>query len=111
MFIQSVSLKDYSALQKLAKRYPLLNLPAEKNLLRKKIEQSVKSFSAVLPREKRNFLFVLKTAEGKLVGSSQVSSQSARASAPSYSLEVSKRDRESFLRLKVIKNGPSYLGG
>lgn len=111
ILIQSASLKDYLALQKLALRYPLLNLPSEKPLLRKKIEQSVKSFAEALPKEKRNFLFVLKTEEGKLIGSSQVSSQSATKSSPSYSLEIFRENQESFLQLKVIKDGPSYLGG
>ena len=120
--IQSVSTKDYPALKKLAKKYALLNLPSSPSLLKKKIEQSEKSFSETLPPKNRNFLFVLKTQEGELIGSSQVSAQSATKSAPSYSLKIfhppsplrrqkSKLKKTPFLKLKIITDGPSYLGG
>ena len=109
--IQAVSFKDYSSLRKLALKYPLLNLPAEEKLLKEKIELSQNSFNEILPKEKRNFLFVLKTLEGDIIGSSQISSKSGTKSKPSYSLKIHKNNKSPFLCLKKITDGPSYLGG
>lgn len=110
--IQSVSFKDYSALRNLALKYPLLNLPAEEALLKKKIKMSEQSFAEILPWEKRNFLFVLKTDQDELLGSSQIAAQSGTVEVPAYSLKIFKeKGKTSFLQLKKITDGPSYLGG
>ena len=142
--IQSVSFQDYPSLRRLALKYPLLNLPAESALLKKKIETSENSFAGILPREKRQFLFVIKKQgeDGEVIGSSQISSKFGTVESPFYSLKIfkpdglgkektlkasdmgsgltrtgkfqSQEDKErqaSFLQLKVVKDGPSYLGG
>ena len=109
--IQSVSFQDYPSLRKLALKYPLLNLPSEESLLKKKIEISERSFSDTLPREKRNFLFVLKTDQTAVLGSSQMAAKSGTTKAPSYSLKIFKEKGSSFLQLRKITDGPSYLGG
>ena len=108
--LQAVSFEDYPSLQKLALKYPLLNLPAEKHLLNKKIETSINSFNESLIREKRNFLFVLKTKEGEVIGSSQISVKSGTVKNPSYSLKIMEKNKK-CLCLKKITDGPSYLGG
>ena len=108
--IESVDFDDFSSLKKLAEKYPLLNLPADSALLKEKIKTSKNSFSEVLPREKRNFLFVLKEAGRKeVIGSSQIAVQSGSMDIPSYSLKIFKE--ENFLQLRKITKGPSYLGG
>ncbi len=110
--IKSVSDKDYSALRRLALKYPLLNLPSDPVLLKKKIRLSRASFAGRGKKENRNFLFVLKTLKtGKLIGSSQVFAKSGTKKNPSYSLKIFKSGKEKFLRLRKIKSGPSYLGG
>ena len=109
--IQSASLEDYSSLRVLALKYPLMNLPAEEKLLKKKIAVSEDSFSEVLSREKRSFVFVLKTGAGQVVGSSQVVAKSGTKEIPSYSLKIFEEEGQSFFQLKKITDGPSYLGG
>ena len=112
-YIQAVSAEDYPSLRQLALKYPLLNLPAEEKLLKEKIENSLHSFNESLPKEKRNFLFVLKAGDGEVIGSSQISAKSGTNLTPSYSLKISEDQsfKDKFLQLKKITNGPSYLGG
>ena len=112
--IQSASYEDYLSLRELALKYPLLNLPSEKNLLKQKIQISEQSFSQNIPKEKRNFLFVLKETgkKGSIIGSSQLAVQSGTPNKASYSLKIfNKNTPEAFLRLVKITDGPSYLGG
>ncbi len=109
--IQSVSVEDYSYLRGLAVKYPLMNLPSEEALLKKKIKVSEESFLEALPREERNFLFVLKTEEGEVIGSSQVAAKSGTSAVPFYSLKIFEEAGEKFLQLKKVTDGPSYLGG
>lgn len=108
--VKSVNVEDFFSLKKLAEKYPLLNLPSDSTLLKEKIKTSENSFSEILPREKRNFLFVLKEAGKKeVIGSAQVAVQSGSMDIPSYSLKIF--NEENFLQLKKITKGPSYLGG
>ena len=108
--VKSVDFEDFPSLKKLAEKYPLLNLPADSTLLKEKIKLSEDSFSEILPREKRNFLFVLKEMGKKeVIGSSQIAVQSGSMDIPSYSLKIF--EQEGFLQLKKITKGPSYLGG
>ena len=123
--IQSVSFRDYSSLRKLALKHPLLNLPSEPVLLKKKIQISENSFKEVLEREQRQVLFVIKKkmeenkgeTEEEVIGSSQISSKFGTKKDPFYSLKIfyedqaSSTDQEDFLQLKVMRDGPSYLGG
>ena len=109
--IQSVSSEDYSSLRRLALKYPLMNLPSEEALLKKKMKDSEESFLEILPREERSFLFVLKTKEGEVLGSSQLAAKSGTKTIPSYSLRMFKEAGERFLQLEKITDGPSYLGG
>ena len=109
--IQSVSFEDYSSLRKLALKYPLMNLPSSEDLLKKKIEVSEESFLETIPKEKRNFLFVLKTKPGEVLGSSQVAAKSGTKKIPSYSLKIFEEQGQNILQLKTITDGPSYLGG
>lgn len=108
--VKSVNLEDFPSLKKLAEKYPLLNLPSDSTLLKEKIKRSEDSFLGILPREKRNFLFILKEAGQKeVIGSSQIAVQSGSMDIPSYSLKIFKE--EDFLQLEKITKGPSYLGG
>ena len=107
----SVCSEDYPSLRTLALKYPLLNLPAEETLLKKKIELSKASFAQTVPMEKRSFLFVFKTLSGEVIGSSQITSRSGTVDTPSYSLQIREEDQKKILQLKTITDGPSYLGG
>ncbi len=109
--IQAVSFEDYPSLRQLALKHPLLNLPAEEKLLKQKIETSIDSFNKSLTKEQRNFLFVLKTGEGEVTGSSQISAKAGTVKNPSYSLKILEENNKKFLHLKKITDGPSYLGG
>ncbi len=121
LVIRSASSGDYSSLRKLALKYPLLNLPCSPALLKEKIRISESSFAGALSREKTNFLFVLKKMrkeetleeKGELIGSAQISGKSGTLQKPSYSLKIFKGQKKSsaFLQLRIIRDGPSYLGG
>ncbi|MYE07965.1 MAG: arginine N-succinyltransferase, partial [Oligoflexia bacterium] len=99
---------------------PLLNLTADPSLFKKKIQIREHSFKGVLEREKRQFLFVIKKNPGSLrgeegepngevIGSSQISSKFGTKKEPFYSLKIFYQ--EDVLQLKVVQDGPSYLGG
>ena len=110
--IKSVSEKDYPALRRLAVKHPLLNLPPEPLLLKKKIRLSQRSFAEKAQKHTASFLFVLKHIKtGKLLGSSQISAKSGTLKNPSYSLKIFNTAKDPYLRLKKNQNGPSYLGG
>ena len=110
--IESVKTKDYPALRKLALKHALLNLPNNPKLLKKKIAQSISSFNGKTVKSERNFLFVMKKApSGVIVGSAQISSKMGTKKKPFYSLNIQTEHGGQFLKLKTLKNGPSYLGG
>ena len=109
--IKSASLTDLPALKKMALKYPLMNLPSDDRLLAKKICLSEASFASVLTLKTGVFFFLLKTKEGKIIGSSQLSTQLGTKAQASYSLKMFKNKKEPYLKLHITQEGPSYLGG
>ena len=109
--IYSAKLSDKSGLLKLSTKYQMMNLPAHSDLLEKKIETSQLSFKGVLPKEERNFLFILKNTNKEIIGASQLAVKSGTKKNPNYSLQIIKHSKTPYLQLKKNTDGPSYLGG
>ena len=121
-FARSVKEEDFSQLMELASHFNLLNLPANEKILKRKIEKSVKSFSSEIPREEREYIFVLEElASSKVVGCSLIIAKHGTEEAPHYYFKVDRRERNSedlgvgfihhVLQLKQESNGPTEIGG
>ena len=107
--IHSVSESDYPALQKLATKYTLLNLPSKEELLKAKIQSSIWSFNSKSPNEKQLFMFTLKDSKENIIGASQVVAKIGLQDNPRYSMCII-RGKETFLQLKINHDGPSFVG-
>ncbi|MCC7404751.1 MAG: arginine N-succinyltransferase [Bdellovibrionales bacterium] len=120
--VRTAELKDLQALYDLARQFTLLNLPADKKALTRKIENSQASFLGEKSKEQAEYLFVVEDAEdGFIAASSQIVAKNGVPSSPNYSFEVLKKERFSqelgigfihqILRLKINTNGATELGG
>lgn len=106
--IRAAELKDKADLLELARCFPLCSLPKSQTKLRKKIQISRESFAQSLPKEKRNYLFVLEdTKEKKVIGSSQILSYFGKNRSLYYSL---KKNPE-HLKLTRSPKGKNHMGG
>ena len=108
--IHSVCDEDYEDLYRLAKNYLLLNLPAKENLLKEKIKLSQRSFAGLNRKEERNFVFVMKDPQRGVIGTAQITAKAGTQDCPRYSMEIIKEKKNTILRLKVNRDGSSYLG-
>ena len=121
--VRQATVDDASTLLKLAKMVHFVNLPADPDIVRRKIVRSRKSFAGEpdSPRE-REFLFVLEdTNTGNVVGTSSVISCLSWPGRPHTFLEVRKREYYSedlqtgqvhlTLQLATDETGPSEIGG
>lgn len=114
--------EDLSALYDLASQFVLLNLPADKKALAKKIENSQASFRGKRKIAEAEYIFVAEDLENNLVAaSSQIVAQSGTPQSPNYSFQVLKKERFSqelgigfihqILRLRINTDGGTELGG
>ncbi len=109
-FIREGDFKDRDDLLKLARFFPLCSLPDNKSKLEKKIQISKESFKHILPKEQRNYLFVLEDRKvKKVIGSSQILSYFGGNRSFCYFLK--KKAGKSYLKLKTIKTGRHQIGG
>ncbi len=113
---------DLGDLLDLAKQFTLLNLPADKTLLAKKIELSQSSFAGELSRAEAEYLLVVEDLEDQRVaGTSSIIAKSGTPNSPNFSFKVLKRERFSkelgvgfihqILRLHENTDGPTEVGG
>lgn len=108
--IRSADLTDKKDLLELARCFPLCSLPQSKPKLEKKIQISKKSFDHSLPKEKRNYLFVLEDRkEKKVIGSSQILSYFGKDKSLYYVL-IKKKDYH-HLKLVQLPKGKHHIGG
>ena len=71
--IREVKLRDLEDLHHLAFQFDLSNFPRKKSLIIKKIKKSQASFKKELPKEERNYIFVLENKKTKkVIGASQI---------------------------------------
>jgi arginine N-succinyltransferase len=120
--VRNANIDDLESLLILSKQFTLLNLPAEKNILKKKLELSEKSFLGNVNKDEALYIFVAEELESKkIVGSSQLVAKKGTERNPSYSFKVSKKENFSqslgvgfihqILSFTINKNGSTELGG
>ncbi len=120
--VRNAQLDDLGQLYDLARQFTLLNLPADKSILSRKLEKSVASFNGELAKEDAEYLFVLEDVENSFVaGSAMILAKNGTAGSPNYSFKVLKKERFSrdlgvgfihqILRLNINSDGPTEFGG
>ena len=106
--IRSADFKDRGDLLELASYFPLCNLPPDKSKLENKIQISQESFAHKLPKENRNYIFVLEDRQKKkLIGSCQILSYFG----PNKSLFYRRQKTKSYLQLASPPKGKHQIGG
>jgi arginine N-succinyltransferase len=123
LILRPVREGDLGALITLAERLDSMNLPADPDFLRERIELSLRSFAKALPDPKAAvYVFALEDTErGVAVGTSSLIAKHGRPGSPYYWLEVSAEERSSpaldrrfvhtKLRLRSTEDGPTEVGG
>lgn len=120
--VRAVQREDLPALFDLAKQFTLLNMPADKRLIEKKIERSVSSFAGELSKAEAEYVFVAVDTENEMIaGSSMVMAKNGTPTSPNFSYKVIKKERFSrdlgvgfihqILRLRANTDGPTEVGG
>jgi arginine N-succinyltransferase len=121
--LRSASLTDLDDLYELSQLMLFINLPPDRQIIEKKIESSIKSFTK--PSEKlweNYYLFVLEDIEAKkIIGASMIHAQHGTEDEPHYYFSVSQEHKFSrtlntgfihgTLKLGLDTNGPSEIGG
>lgn len=124
MFIvRQIRTEDVPAVLKLARLVHSFNLPADRDSIATKVEQSRQSFSGRLENPgDRLHMFVLEDTEtGNLIGTSMIIGSISKAGSPHVYLEVSKRSfwsedlqqgqTHKVLTLGFDETGPTELAG
>ncbi len=124
MFIlRSVSLDDLDDLYALSGKVLFINLPHDKEIIRKKIQNSLCSFTSPSQYLPDNYyFFVLEDFEtGKVIGVSMIHAQHGDEQEPHFFLKVGSEHKYSqtintgfvhgTLRLGLDTNGPTEIGG
>ncbi|MCB0361532.1 MAG: arginine N-succinyltransferase [Bdellovibrionales bacterium] len=120
--VRVATMEDLVALYDLASQFVLLNLPADKKALAKKIENSQASFRGKNEKADAEYIFVAEDLENKfLAASSQIVAKNGTPKSPNYSFEVLKKERFSqelgigfihqILRLRINTDGATEVGG
>jgi arginine N-succinyltransferase len=121
--IRQATIDDAATLLKLAKMVHFINLPADQDIIHRKIARSRQSFASQAPSEReREFMFVLQDTEtGNVIGTSSVICCLSWPGRPHTYLQV--RERRMFsddlrsgslhttLQLGTDETGPSEIGG
>ena len=113
---------DLVALYGLAQQFPLLNLPADRDVIEGKIKRSVASFAGRVAKADAEYLFVAEEeGTGHIGACSMIIAKSGTPNAPSFSFLVLTRERHSpelgigfshpVLRLRANLDGPTEVGG
>jgi len=121
---------DIEGLHKVAAHLDSVNLPDNRQVLEKEVEQSRKSFSGQLDIFKREYLFVLldlgtetnpDKSKGTVIGTSMIHAQHGTRRSPHIFFDVLEDERYSdsldkhfvhkVLRIGYNYNGPTEIGG
>ena len=115
-------LTDIDDLYNLARQAGLLNLPADKKRLLKKLEISEQSFNGELSNSEAEYMFILENTEDQsLIGSALIMAKHGTERVPHNAFQVLKREHFSddlgigfihqTLKIKIDTNGPTEIGG
>lgn len=113
---------DLEQVLAVARHLDTVNLPADRDHIAEILDVSARSFSGELPREEREYLFVLEDVEARqVVGTSMIHAQHGTRTSPHIYFDVLTDERYSetldhhstyhALRLGYNYNGPTEIGG
>jgi arginine N-succinyltransferase len=112
---------DLDGLAAVAAHLDTVNLPDDRAVLERLIDQSRRSFAGQLDVFKREYLFVLTDEAGRLIGTSMIHAQHGTRRAPHIFFDVLEDERYSetldrhfahkVLRIGYNYNGPTEIGG
>ena len=119
---RGVKPEDLDGLYNLANQFTLLNLSPDKKALAEIIEMSQASFRGEVDGPQSKYIFVVVDTQSQLaVGCSQIIGKHGTEKNPAYSFKVHTKKRFSkrlnvgfvhqLLRMKVITDGPTEVGG
>ncbi len=123
LILRPISTDDLGDLLVLAERLDSMNLPRDREFLRRRIALSQRSFGQCLePEESGIYVFVLEDGEvGRVVGTSMIMAKHGVPGHPYYWFEISTEERASAeldkrfvhtkLRLRSTEDGPTEIGG
>lgn len=121
--LRSASLDDLDDLYELSQLMLFINLPPDRDIIKSKIESSIRSFTKPSKNLWENYyLFVLEDVEAKkIIGASMIHAQHGTEDEPHYYFSVSQENKFSktlntgfihgTLKLGLDTNGPSEIGG
>jgi arginine N-succinyltransferase len=120
--IRGALLSDEEALLALARHLNSVNLPNDRDHVRRLLEHSEKSFRGEVPERKRKFVFLIcDRASGAALGTSTIIAQLGRRDAPyiyldvideeKYSSALDRHFHHTVLRIGFSYDGPTELGG
>jgi arginine N-succinyltransferase len=121
--VRQAKQNDLEDIYALSQQFVLLNLPANRESIEKKISRSLESFAGKRDKQsKAEFLFVLEDLKkSKVIGCSLILAKHGTVEAPHYSFQVLKKERHSedlgigfihhVLKLSEQTDGPSEIGG
>ena len=120
--IRGALTSDEAALLELARHLNSVNLPNEREHIRRLLEHSEKSFRGELPERRRKFVFlVCDRTTGEALGTSTIIAQLGRRDAPyiyldvideeKYSSALDRHFHHTVLRIGFSYDGPTELGG
>lgn len=123
ILLREIQKRDLSFLKRVATIPGFINLPNDSEILEKKIEQSIQSFSGKIKNKKDlKFVFVAEDLDQQaVVATSMVASQHGTPEAPHLYFQVGTEQKFSStintgfihgtLELKYVSDGPSEIGG
>ncbi len=117
--LRPVSVSDLPAILELAHYLDTLNLPADEDFIRGRLERSERSFGEPGPPSgEREYRFALEDEEGRVVGTCAILSKHGTPELPHLFLRVGQEERQSgdvsvkhvTLQLGASSDGPTELG-
>lgn len=121
--IRNATLNDLSDLYELSQHMVFINLPPDRDIIKKKINASIKSFKSPSDILENNYyIFVLEDSEKrKVIGASMIHGKHGTEEEPHFYLKVSKEQKYSktintgfihgTLKLGLTSDGWSEIGG
>lgn len=121
--LRSVQPKDLNDLYKLSTMLVFINLPADEDIIRSKIQSSMKSFKNPHAELSKNYyIFVLENSlTAEILGVSMIHAQHGTENEPHFYLSVGQESKFSqtintgfvhgTLKLGLDNNGPTEIGG
>ncbi len=121
--LRSANLNDLDDLFELSQLMLFINLPPDREIIKTKIESSIKAFTKPSKRLWENYyLFVLEDSKAqRIIGASMIHAQHGTENEPHYFFSVSQENKFSktlntgfihgTLKLGLDTNGPTEIGG